>query len=51
MREESLFILDHGVKGQIKFGILVHLSRSHFLYINYLVSVTDRGQQSPQGHI
>ena len=29
----------------------IHLSRSLFLYFNYLVSVTAGGQESPRGHM
>ena len=29
----------------------IHLSRSLFLYFNYLVSVTAGGQVSPRGHM
>ena len=37
------------IKSNLKWGI--PLSRSLFLYFNYLVSVTAGGPESPRGHM
>ena len=34
-----------------QFEKCIHLSRSLFLYFNYLVSVTAGGPESPRGHM
>ena len=45
MRIWSILLIESDLKW------CIHLSRSLFLYFNYLVSVTAGGQVSPRGHM